>query len=69
MGLDTKKMAKHTPYKGLNTLTKVRQFKTGLVGSDSTGAQVVKKINMRGLNERKETADTLKRRKQGYRGL
>jgi hypothetical protein len=70
MGTDTKKLANvGGGWTGRKIVGKIVQFKTGLLNQDSTGMTVVHKTNQSSINVRKETADTLVRRKQGYRGL
>lgn len=70
MGTDTKRLAGvGGGFHGLSNLPKQIAFITGLLGEDGTGLQVYQKANMINTNNRIETSDTLKRRKQGYRGL
>lgn len=70
MGTDTKNLARvGGGFHGMGSLPKQIIFRTGLLGQDGTGLQVYQKVNIVNSNNRIETSDTLKRRKQGYRGL
>jgi hypothetical protein len=72
MGLDTKRISKVAGgWTGRIVFQKIRQFHTGLIGQDGTGQNIdyTGIPNYQYQTQRIQTADTLKRRKQGYRGL
>jgi hypothetical protein len=56
-------------YRGMKSSPSSLAFMTGLLGSDSTGAQIQNKLNEVSKIDRKETTDRQMRREQGYRGL